>query len=382
MCSSLGAPAALPPPPLSEHAGGAPAALKGAGAVSGAPFQRPPSRWLPLTGRAREPMEPWLAVPRCVRSDPPVLRPLAGVRAETGIGLACPLGLRIGLGLAELLSTTGLLLARPTASCHSCCCRSIACCSCATEGGAGTGITTKSPTATGGCIYAGDLLRARSRVRLKRQSPLRGQNSRGVKETAHSSLFCAAPLEVWSEGSGPLTSTMSAPPLPSNAAAERKRPHKLTQTRVLDAKYQLGEELGRGASGRVYRAFNRETGEFCAIKEIAIKDMPESGLRSVQSEIELLHTLQHERIVRCYETVRTSDHLYIVLELMGNGSLASIVKKFGRFPEQLVATYTRQVLEGLEHLHSHGVCHRDIKGANVLIAREGEVKLADLKPQP
>ena len=170
---------------------------------------------------------------------------------------------------------------------------------------------------------------------------------------------------------------MSGGPLPSNAAAERKRPHKLTQTRVLDAKYQLGEELGRGASGRVYRAFNRETGEFCAIKEIAIKDMPESGLRSVQSEIELLHTLQHERIVRCYETVRTSDHLYIVLELMGNGSLASIVKKFGRFPEPLVATYTRQVLEGLEHLHSHGVCHRDIKGANVLIAREGEVKLAD-----
>ena len=147
---------------------------------------------------------------------------------------------------------------------------------------------------------------------------------------------------------------------------------------MLDAKYQLGEELGRGASGRVYRAFNRETGEFCAIKEIAIKDMPESGLRSVQSEIELLHTLQHERIVRCYETVRTSDHLYIVLELMGNGSLASIVKKFGRFPEPLVATYARQVLEGLEHLHAHGVCHRDIKGANVLIAREGEVELADL----
>ena len=168
---------------------------------------------------------------------------------------------------------------------------------------------------------------------------------------------------------------MSGPPLPSNAATpERKRPHKLTQTRVLDAKYQLGEELGRGASGRVYRAFNRETGEFCAIKEIAIKDMPESGLRSAQSEIELLHTLQHERIVRCFETVRTSDHLYIVLELMGNGSLASVVKKFGRFPEPLVATYARQVLEGLEHLHAHGVCHRDIKGANVLIAREGEVK--------
>ena len=161
MCS-LRAPAALPPPPppsLSVHAGGAPAALKGAGAVSGAPFQRPPSRRLPLTGRAREPMELWLAVPRCVRSEPPVLRPLAGVRAETGIGLACTLGLCIGLGLAELLRTTGLLRARPTASCHSCCCRSIACCSCATEGGAGTGSTTKSPL-DGGCIASDKRLSA------------------------------------------------------------------------------------------------------------------------------------------------------------------------------------------------------------------------------
>ena len=155
MCSSLGAPGALPPPPPSAHAGGAPAALKGAGAVSGAPFQRPPSRWPLVTGRAREaPMEPWLGVPRCVRSDPPVLRPLAGVRAGTGIGLACPLGLRIGLGSAELLRTIGLLRARPTASCHSCCCRSIACCIVLPlRAYPGTGMTTKSPTAVdGGCI--------------------------------------------------------------------------------------------------------------------------------------------------------------------------------------------------------------------------------------
>ena len=128
----------------------------------------------------------------------------------------------------------------------------------------------------------------------------------------------------------------------------------------------------------MYRAFNRETGEFLAIKEIAIKDMPQSHLASVQSEVEMLHSLQHPRIVRCLETVRTTDHLYIVQELMTNGSLASVVKKFGRFPEPLVATYTRQVLEGLDWLHSHGVCHRDIKGANVLIAKEGQVRLADL----
>ena len=97
----------------------------------------------------------------------------------------------------------------------------------------------------------------------------------------------------------------------------------------------------------------------------------------MQSEIDLLHKLQHPLIVRYFETVRTADHLYLVLEYVENGSLASIVKNFGRFPEHLVVVYVRQVLTGLEWLHQHGVCHRDIKGANLLITKEGQVKLAD-----
>ncbi|KAG5463758.1 MAG: kinase-like domain-containing protein, partial [Olpidium bornovanus] len=60
-----------------------------------------------------------------------------------------------------------------------------------------------------------------------------------------------------------------------------------------------------------------------------------------------------------------------------NGSLTSIVKKFGKFPENLVAVYIVQVLEGLRYLHEQGVIHRDIKGANILTTKEGLVKLAD-----
>ena len=60
-----------------------------------------------------------------------------------------------------------------------------------------------------------------------------------------------------------------------------------------------------------------------------------------------------------------------------NGSLHNICKKFGKFPENLVAVYISQVLEGLVYLHEQGVIHRDIKGANILTNKDGCVKLAD-----
>lgn len=60
-----------------------------------------------------------------------------------------------------------------------------------------------------------------------------------------------------------------------------------------------------------------------------------------------------------------------------NGSLHNICKRFGKFPENLVAVYISQVLEGLVYLHDQGVIHRDIKGANILTNKDGSVKLAD-----
>ena len=145
----------------------------------------------------------------------------------------------------------------------------------------------------------------------------------------------------------------------------------------LGATQQLGEELGRGSSGKVYRALNRETGDFRAIKEIPTRNMPHGHLEAVQSEIDLLHTLRHDKIVRYFEAIRTEAHLYLVLEYVENGSLATLIKNFGAFPERLVCLYVRQVLIGLEWLHEQGVCHRDIKGANLLITKDGQVKLAD-----
>ncbi|KAF2227305.1 hypothetical protein BDZ85DRAFT_299938 [Elsinoe ampelina] len=141
--------------------------------------------------------------------------------------------------------------------------------------------------------------------------------------------------------------------------------------------YQLGDCLGKGAFGSVYRALNWGTGETVAIKQIKLADLPKGADTSLQMEIDLLKNLNHPNIVKYNGFVKSSESLYIILEYCENGSLHSICKNFGKFPENLVALYMSQVLHGLLYLHDQGVIHRDIKGANILTTKEGLVKLAD-----
>lgn len=141
--------------------------------------------------------------------------------------------------------------------------------------------------------------------------------------------------------------------------------------------YQLGDLLGRGASGSVYRALNFLTGETVAIKSISLLTLSPNSLPNIMSEIDLLKNLNHPNIVKYKGFARDQENLWIVLEYCENGSLQTILKKFGKFPESLVAVYVSQVLEGLTYLHEQGVIHRDIKGANILTNKDGSVKLAD-----
>lgn len=144
-----------------------------------------------------------------------------------------------------------------------------------------------------------------------------------------------------------------------------------------DIPQQLGDCVGRGAFGSVYRALNWSTGETVAIKQVRLRDLPKSELNVIMQEIDLLKNLNHPNIVKYHGFVKSVENLYIILEFCENGSLHSICKNFGKFPENLVSLYTAQVLQGLLFLHEQGVIHRDIKGANILTTKEGLVKLAD-----
>ncbi|KAL7623116.1 Protein kinase of the Mitotic Exit Network [Parahypoxylon ruwenzoriense] len=141
--------------------------------------------------------------------------------------------------------------------------------------------------------------------------------------------------------------------------------------------YRLGECLGKGAFGAVYKAIHWGTGEAVAVKQIKLVNLPKSELRMIEAEIDLLKNLNHDNIVKYIGFVKSVDCLNIILEYCENGSLHSICKAYGKFPENLVGVYMTQVLQGLQYLHDQGVIHRDIKGANILTTKDGKVKLAD-----
>ncbi|KAL4360472.1 hypothetical protein GQ457_04G004690 [Hibiscus cannabinus] len=151
------------------------------------------------------------------------------------------------------------------------------------------------------------------------------------------------------------------------------------KSKTLDNKYMLGDEIGKGAYGRVYKGLDLENGDFVAIKQVSLENIAQEDLNIIMQEIDLLKNLNHKNIVKYLGSSKTRTHLHIILEYVENGSLANIIKpnKFGPFPESLVAVYISQVLEGLVYLHEQGVIHRDIKGANILTTKEGLVKLAD-----
>ncbi|KAI4597449.1 hypothetical protein KJ359_004556 [Pestalotiopsis sp. 9143b] len=141
--------------------------------------------------------------------------------------------------------------------------------------------------------------------------------------------------------------------------------------------YRLGEPLGKGAFGAVFKAIHWGTGEAVAVKQIKLVNLPKSELRMIEAEIDLLKNLHHDNIVKYIGFVKSTDCLNIILEYCENGSLHSICKLYGKFPENLVGIYMTQVLQGLQYLHDQGVIHRDIKGANILTTKDGKVKLAD-----
>ncbi|KAF0980275.1 hypothetical protein FDP41_013489 [Naegleria fowleri] len=163
----------------------------------------------------------------------------------------------------------------------------------------------------------------------------------------------------------------------SSEKKSKKKKDKKDKVKTIGNKYRLGETLGRGGFGVVYKAYNMDTGEFVAVKRITVKKCSKEQIETIHTEINLLKKLKHNRIVRYIDHIPSKSKLYIVIEFVETGSLLDIVQKYGNMKENVVCKYVAQVLEGLQYLHSEGVIHRDIKGANILTTKEGDIKLAD-----
>ncbi|KAF3771242.1 hypothetical protein M406DRAFT_33675 [Cryphonectria parasitica EP155] len=139
--------------------------------------------------------------------------------------------------------------------------------------------------------------------------------------------------------------------------------------------YEVLEELGRGSFGVVYKGIEKATGEVVAIKHIDLESSDDDILE-IQQEISVLSTCASPFVTQYKASFLRGHKLWIVMEFLGGGSCLDLLKA-GNFEETNIAIICRELLLGLEYLHAEGKIHRDIKAANVLLAENGKVKLAD-----
>ena len=140
-------------------------------------------------------------------------------------------------------------------------------------------------------------------------------------------------------------------------------------------KWTLGQRIGSGSNSVVYKGLNATDGSLVAIKQIYISNNEEAVL--IRREVDILSGLSHPNIVKYLGVDTDGSSLYILTEWVSGGSVAQQLAQFGPLPEPLAARHTAQIVAGLIFLHSSGVAHCDIKGQNVLVSRNGVLKLAD-----
>lgn len=138
--------------------------------------------------------------------------------------------------------------------------------------------------------------------------------------------------------------------------------------------YEKVKKLGQGASGSVYEGIDRRDGHRVAIKQIDLSQQPRKEL--IVNEVRIMRDTKHPNIVKYNESFLVGNELWVVMELMEGGTLTDIIEEC-EFSEEQTAAICRETLMALADLHDRGIIHRDIKSDNMLLDREGHVKLTD-----
>lgn len=146
----------------------------------------------------------------------------------------------------------------------------------------------------------------------------------------------------------------------------------------LDDRYEIVEVIGAGGMAVVYKAIDQRLNRFVAVKILRDELARDEEFRArFQIEAQAVAMLSHPNIVSVYDVSHTADVEYIVMELIEGVTLMQYMQKKGALSWKEAAHFSTQIAKALEHAHSKGIVHRDIKPQNIMILRDGTIKVAD-----
>ena len=142
--------------------------------------------------------------------------------------------------------------------------------------------------------------------------------------------------------------------------------------------YKIEATLGKGSFATVKKAKNRATGERFAVKVVSKKKMTDEDKASLQTEIEILKSLDHPNIVNLIDVFEDERHWCLVMELMQGGELFDQILEKEHFTELEAREATKAIIDAIQYCHEKGICHRDIKPENLLLQSK-ELGITSLK---
>ncbi len=143
--------------------------------------------------------------------------------------------------------------------------------------------------------------------------------------------------------------------------------------------YKLLKKLGQGGMGAVYKAQNVKTGDIVAIK-VLTKELAAKGnfAQRFEREARAMQKLDHPNILTCRDFGKDKGLLFLAMDIVDGGSVESWLKKLGRLPVGDAILIVLKTCEAMQHAHDKAIIHRDIKPDNILLTKEGVIKVADL----
>lgn len=143
--------------------------------------------------------------------------------------------------------------------------------------------------------------------------------------------------------------------------------------------YDFGKKLGEGAYGKVFQAFEKESGELRAIKKLDKSKIKNPS--RFKNELTALRTLDHPNIIKLFEVFEDDTNFYLVQEFCSGGELFDQIAEKDHFDEHYAAIVFEQILKALWYCHKNRICHRDLKPENFMFMSKSEenttIKLID-----